>query len=477
MLLINLVSFGQVKVWEKRIPLLNVDGITGLIDEKSGNVDLLFSSGLNVTPIQIDSVFDGYSSGWKTSLGNKVHLPKPLGSKDFLGQINNEEGLTLFYGNPTVSDIGYVSLDFKNKNSSSGSISFSLEDEKFAQSFSYQNEFYILTAVKNSNKMNLYVFHSATDYEKQELDFSGITLLSPMDNIIDLYDFLKSESSGLIKLSVTMSLDAIDQNLPISLSSISNKANLYFSGENVHITLDDRKKNTVVLSISLRDYKTGFKQFKFPDMDCKEFGNSTMNSFVFDDNLYQLSVCSAGLTVKIYDLESGSLVKSFYASEDDEITFRNSDFFLEATNSFWGERGKVIVGNETSKILSKIRRGDAAIAVRKVDGAIEMKIGGYKVYQSSSPMGGGMPIGGGWSVGLTYKQTDERDYYFKTYLRPDSFEHIKSTRLSDDVQQIIGKVKAKEKFKNGTETIFSNGIDTYWAFYHQASLTLHLYKL
>lgn len=475
-LVISINVYCQTKIWEKRIPLKEINEIVALKDNKTGDYDFIFSNNTQITPIRVDASFENSKIGWITSKGRSMTVDKPADNQYFIGELFFEDQLTLFYGNELNKQFGLIQLDYETGIYKKGPVLINLEDEKFAQSFSHMGKFYLLTSVKNSSILNLYVYNSYTDVKKIELDYSEIKYSSSYRDDVTLHNLLKEETNGL-KLNVQLSLAKVDQNLPIPLSLTSNRCNLYKSQDRVYLTIDNRAKSTTVLSFSLLDYDISTFVFDGQGIESTAMsGDKTINSYVLNEKLFQLVVTPKELLLLVYDLNNGQLLKSYGALREEEINFRNSDFYLEATNSFWGERAKRISGDETKKIISKIRKGDAALVVREVSEKLELKIGGYRQITNNVSGMGGIPIGGGIFLSSSYRVSDEQDYFFKSYLDPVTLNHEPIEQI-EGVPSIIGNLKTSLKLKDVVETIFSDGEKTFWCYYDTLTSIFHLYEI
>ena len=142
-------------------------------------------------------------------------------------------------------------------NSENKTYTLPLKDEKFVQNFSQNGKFYIMTVLKNSDKLKLYAFDIDGKLEEKTIDLTGFRFFKS--------DYQKTTMYGLLGESyyateLPYSIQKIRPENPTSLVESSKKRKCYSNGNAIVITFDPNIDYTQLITINLESF-TAKEQF------------------------------------------------------------------------------------------------------------------------------------------------------------------------------------------------------------------------
>ncbi|OOV16856.1 hypothetical protein [Flavobacterium sp. LM4] len=196
-----------------------------------------------------------------------------------------------------------------------------LKNEKVIQKFSQDENFYILTVLKNSDIFKLYIFDSEGNYTEKMITTEGFHFFTSDYKKSDLYTAF---SESLLPFEAPFSLQNITVENQTSLIDAAKKRKCYFNNKQLVITLDTNIDFTQMILIDLQSFTATEKMIKKQYLvGDRKFLNS--NSFYFDNKLYQLKTSSGIIYFTIKDLED-NVLKEYFANSTKPIAFKNSEF-------------------------------------------------------------------------------------------------------------------------------------------------------
>lgn len=417
LLLNSFFSFSQEMVKEFDLKLEKKRDFFQVVNENKKEVILFLNDKEKVTSIRFDEKFN-----IKDSLSST--RPEKM-YEEIIGYSQNENDYFVFWGSKDRKKINSQYFNFTTKETKTTSVSLELKKEKIIKELTINNVFYLITIVKNTSIIKFYISDNNGSLNEKTLDLSHLEFRNIYDKPADLYTVLTDESSE-------PSFQNIANDSPPSLALSAKTYKIYtYSPNEIIFTLDNTAKATQVLRINLQNYTSDLKFITQPKTQRGEYGSLIFksNSFLIDNKIIQLKTNAFVLFVTISDLYDNK-IKEYKVLHDQEIDFKNSDFFQESN----GINNQKTIEN-TEKFLRKIHNYPS-ISSYNLNGIYYTSIGSSvdKSHASGGGMGaagigmgaGGMvPVyyGGGYTVEnlVSYK---DKIVFYTNCLFDSNFNHV-----------------------------------------------------
>lgn len=300
-----------------------------------------------------------------------------------IGYNENKSCINLFWTSSNHKDLFIQQFNFDKLNSEDKTHSLPLKDEKYLQSFSQNGKFYILTVLKNSDKLKFYVFDTNEKFEEKTIDLTGFKFFKS--------DYQKTTLYGMFgefhnNSELPFSLQKINPENLTSLVESSKKKKCYSIDKTIILTLDNNIDYTQLITLNLESF-TAKEQFvkKPPIAGDRLFLNS--NSFLIDNKLYQIKSSSSQLIMTVKDLDD-NLIKSYEASEANPIIdFKNSNIIQEN-----GKLSNKRILETSAQFIRKTNNLNAGISCYTLNSNYLVTIG--SVSEQQQQVGTGAIVGG-----------------------------------------------------------------------------------
>ncbi|HWS60956.1 MAG TPA: hypothetical protein VN182_08510, partial [Flavobacterium sp.] len=268
-------------------------------------------------------------------------------------------------------------------NSENKTYTLPLKEETFVQNFSQNGKFYIMTVLKNTDKLKLYVFDTDGKLEEKIIDLTGFVFFKSDYQKTTMYGKLQEQFIGS---EFSFTLQIIRPESPTSLVESSKKRKCYSNGNTIVITFDSNLDFTQLITINLDSFTAKEQYIKKPDIQGeKTFQNS--NSFLIDNHLFQIKTSSSQLFLTVKDLDD-NLIKSYEASNENPIIdFKNSNYVQEN-----GGPSKTRILDTSSQFIRKTNSLNSGISCYKLNDNYLVTIG--SVSQEQQQAGTGAMVGG-----------------------------------------------------------------------------------
>lgn len=325
LLLTSLYSFAQEIVSSTALDLKKNSAVFQITNPVKNTVELFIRDSLKIKAINLNE---------KMQIADSISAqrPNPKIYTNIIGYNSSNGSTRLFWSSNNYEAIFTQLFNFNSRETITKEYKLILKNEKVIQEFSQNDNFYILTVLKNSDSFKLYIFDTEGNYTEKMITSEGFHFFTSDYKKSDLY---AAFAESLLPFEAPFSLQNITVESPTSLIDAAKKRKCYFNNKQIVITLDTNIDFTQVLLIDLQSFtateKMVKKQFLVGD---RNFLNS--NSFYFDNKLYQLKTSSGIIYFTIKDLED-NLIKEYFANSTKPIGFKNSDFF-EQGGSLRGKR-------------------------------------------------------------------------------------------------------------------------------------------
>jgi len=379
-----------------------------------------------------------------------------------LGNTYHDKNYTLFFTNENKTKFSVKSINIINKQSKFKELDLKLKGEEFLESISYNNKLYIITIKRKSSKLYIYEFVDDQTGVKKEIDLSKERFSKSFKTLF----YVLFHTNSALKEKIV--LNKIDHKNPNSIDLVSFPNKIYCYNNTIYITMDVYDEYTKVISIDLTNFKSNVIDYPFAEVDCAYDLGIRSNSYLFENNIYQISGCKKELYFSIADIKNGSKYKEWRYKKDDAIDLKNTPLIQLGGAFHKNENYKEL--DETKQILKKIEDGNIGISVYKPKEDIEVTIGGYaKLFTKEligvALMGFAAGVGGTPNIGPSNNNyysnptmysfqnyAHARSVYFKSLFN-QNLDHIKGN-VSDNAFDKI-RIFANENANNfSVVTIF-----------------------
>lgn len=414
---------------------------------------------------------------------NSYKCPRPSGKyKILIGSTIDSGSYYLYFSNNRKKEFLVKSLNVDNSTSTERKLDFKLKNEEYIESIDYMNDLYVLTRTKLPSIYKIRLFKADKLVTCKELDLSEVINNEMIPNKFadELYDDVESEPK--------FDFQRIKIENPNPLDLTSNDSKIYCYNHNIVLSLDKEENETSLIFINLNDYTVVNKKFKHGDFRIKNNQRTLSNSYIYNDQLYQLKISKSELCFTVHCIKTNSLIKQYYANSEEDINFKNTPLILrkDIGGKDFTERNL----GKTKQILKKLITGAIGISVYPIGDKLEVQLGGIKecyptgnmlIAGLSGAIGGAIISGGRYIYVPDYTMysysnyANSRSVYFKCLLNNRNLNYIPGKiglNPFDKIKQFV----IKNKIPATTQTIFK--IDNYFVFgyYSDKSKKYYLHK-
>lgn len=370
--LCSFTSFSQDIVSSAAVNLKNNRDVFQTVNNNKKEVTLFVSDKIKVKAIHLNE---------KMQIVDSISAERPNTRTytNMIGYNISNDNTRLFWSSNDYEDIFTQLFDFNSRKTTTKEYSLILKNEKVLQKFSEDDNFYILTVVKNSNNFKLHIFDNEGNYKEKIIALQGFHFFKSDYKKTDLYGVL---GENLLPFEVPFSLKNINVENPTSLTDAANKRKCYFNKKQIVITIDTNSDYTQAIIVDLEKFSAVEKIIRNPTIAITNpdgFGNfQNSNSFFIDNKLYQIKSSSDTFHFTIKDLDN-NLLKEYVATADGPIDFKNSEIYQEG-GDFGGKR----ILENSSQFIRKINNLNSGIACYHIGQNTLITFGGVSAIQQST---------------------------------------------------------------------------------------------
>ncbi len=426
--LISSSLFSQNKITEFKNSLKTstseIKDVIPIVNNNNGDIAYFIADAKNVYAYKLNNQF---------TLQHKLSSEKKRRKfKILIGYSISENGnYTAYLTNKNKNKFLMVNFSFKDKKTTSKEFKLNYSSEKFIQTVSINNKFYLLSTRSGINGLFLYEFDSDGNMKKNNIETLHLSFISKYGKKIKVGD--------LLTLTYNQNdITKIDETVPNVIEIVADHKKMYIRDNNIIFTFDNNKSLTQALIINLNTLKATSKTFTKPLSKTKDSKKKT-NSFIYNDHIFVLASSKEELVLDINNYNSGKIQKKLSIFKDQPITFKNTPIIQEG--GFYSNRREL---EKTKKFLRKINAGKIGVAARKINKNYQITLGGYTLQQSGGMMMGGMV--GGMIGGIAVASIGNATVFFN----PIQFSYnasmnTKSTRIeclfNTNFQHINGEIE------------------------------------
>jgi hypothetical protein len=465
-LLITTFSFSQELVKSIPIKIAKKSEVFQVVDQEKKQVLLFFSNKDGVKTLLFDNNLE-----FQDSLsGNRPYQEYD----DIIGYSISNNKYYSYWASSNNKEIAYQCFDFENKKIDFKTYQLEFTKEKPIEKITVNNIFYLITILKNTSKLNFYVFKDG-QMEKKTIDLSDKRFIDDENKRTDLWSILNVSTA----FEPALSIQNILSETPPSLTFSANKRKAFTNGNNLIFTFDNNQNFTQMLNFNLSDFSVSQKSFPQPYLEQTEFNSTDCNSFLLKDKIVQMKINSDKMILSIKDLE-GTELKNFSLLADKEIDFKNSEIIQEN-----GRIKNTRILENSNQLLRKIYNQNPSISCYENENKIYLTLGSVSLVQNNNAIMYGGMIGGftgaliGAAISSNYSVNNlnsykDRKVVYVNCLFDNDFNHIDGAikKLSFDELRVFAD--KNDFFTN--ETVFKFNNFLYLGSYNGVTKNYSFYK-
>jgi hypothetical protein len=460
----------QLHVNNINIRLNSNKDVFQIIDHENQKVNLFLSDKYKVNSF----ILDNQMKPLDTLSGNRPEKKY----KDILGYSGNLYNPVIYWSDKQKNKILSQTFNFIERKCYLKEFDIKIKEkgEVFLEQFTENNKFYILV-LSEKNHLKLYCLYNESIIEK-EFDLSKTNNGNELINISSIFD----KSSFDLSFEEPKTITKIISDFPVSLSESAKRRKLYIRNNQLILTFDVSNGFTNLIIINLDNFLFTLEKIQKPTIDNVKEENIKSNSFILDDNIFQIIVCSKQLILSVKNLD-GNNIKEFKINDTDDFKINNTPF-IRQSNGFEREL------ETTEQFLRKIVRSNFGISLLKQNEKIIAKIGCISADASGgymAPMN--MSVGGGTfntpAGSVSFQPINHQFNNFYSYgskrsiytdcLFDKNFNHI-NEKISDLTYDKISKFKEGFEANISCETVFKIFNTYIFGYYDESFGAYRLYK-
>ncbi|EJG01627.1 hypothetical protein [Flavobacterium sp. F52] len=376
LLLFSLISFSQELVYYTPLELKKHRDVLPIVNNDK-EVTLFVSDKIKVKAIRLNE---------KMQIIDSISSERPDKKKfaEMIGYNSTNSNARLFWASKDRGLILSQFYDFKTRKISTQELTLFIQNEQVLQGFSYNDNFFILTIVKETSILKLHVFDQDGDHKTQTIDLSNFRFYKKDYTKTSLYGIFEE---SLQAFEAPFSLQNINSETPTSITDGAKKRKCYIDNNELIITLDSNVDYTQIFIIDLKNYTAKEKIINKTIIMNESRATLNSNSFYFDKKLYQMksSPNSFFFTIKDFD---GNVLKEYNVTPDTPINFKNSEIYQEG-GDFGGKR----ILETSSQFIRKVNKLNSGISCYNIRDNTLITLGSVsELKQGSSQIfiGGGL---------------------------------------------------------------------------------------
>ncbi len=398
--------------------------------------------------------------------------PKSL-LKNIKKAINTSENEYIFLlSNNQHKSFGLLKINSGEKSIKILTDSIKFNTDKYLLTIKNNNQIYVITIKENQSDLNIHKINADGSLKSMRYKLANEDFFDKQNNKVSLYEALLNRVNYLDP--GRLALEYIDTSIPNSLEKTSKKTKLFVDGNKIMLLLDQSVKFSQIITIDLDS--NSYKVDTIKKVVLSNYTYVRSNSFIFENNLYQLVASKDRMKFSITNISSKKVLKEIHLNQNDSITFKNAPIVQEGgTYTDYREMEK------TQKFLRKIAVADVGVSVYKSNDNLQITLGGIKELKGA-PMGPGFGPAG--SIGTFMNFSTHTFYAFYSYVRSKStyikclfdknLSHISGEIRSNGFDRI--KAFKKEILDENTETIFKFNNRLIYGYYYPKHHAYYLRK-
>lgn len=447
---------------ELKLPVHSLTEHFSLID-KSGHIHYVYKLYDHVRHLEFDEDL--------TLLNDSEYNNTIISQQKIIGYEATDKGQIRIYVS-TNNKRNFTVLTLFENTLNIANIDLKLKGEKPIKTINYNNNFYLLSINKGSSTINVYIFDGKY-IEKKVYPFNTEVFLNWNNDVLPLSEVITKQN-----------IEFIEPNIPLPIEQTSSPIKIYPHKDNLILTLNHRREETKILALNLSDSSSKVKTIAMPNLKLTEANARRVNSFIFQNKLFQVSAAPKAMSFQITNIESLENISHYSFTEDEPIPFKNSPIYQEA-NLLSNDKTKEI--EKTKKFLRKISNTDLGIAVYQTNNILNISIGGTKELNTDANgiVTAGILFGAIGaavyasisSTSRTYDlYTNSKSVYVKSLFSAQSFQNIDGKASKNSFDKIRDYIHKQDLKRTNFGNIIKNNHGFIFSYYLKKNKQLTLVK-
>lgn len=372
--------------------------------DNNQDIHLFFTNSTAVARLKYNNQFEFIEKG-NFPKSNYTHNKE----HGFLVDTNNS--IHLYFSRPDYRSFLILSIT-EDGESSEKIIDLDIENEKVIDAFALNNDFHVLTYAKKSSLINRYTIND-DKFQKITYDLYSKGFCEKINGICDLKEVFKKQEIQFISPEVPAVIGQAVKRLKLFPSTEKNQ---------VQISSDHRLGSTLIITLQLDDNSFNLRYYGNDYNNFKANTRRRSNSFLFNNNLFQILASKRKGMIFIKDLSNNKVLKKFEFNKESNIYFNNSEIYQDnGSFSLSSERIR-----DTKVFLNQITSGRIGLVANDFNEKTIMIFGGISTYTTPVGPGIGIPIASFGSANLFMSAfgsvKNSKATYTRSLLNNESFE-------------------------------------------------------
>ncbi len=373
--LISFHSFSQEMIKSLDLKISKNADVFQVVEEDKKQVSLFFNHKKNAKAIRFDN---------QLNLIDSLSAERPPKDyDDVVGYSITNNKYYSYWSSSNNKHFAAQCFDFDAKQVSLKTFDLEFVKEKPIEKITIKNIFYLITIVRNTSILNIYVFKDG-QMQKKSLDLSDKTFVSWENKRVPLWDVLNESYT----IQPALAIQNILTETPPSLVFSANKRKAYIKDDNLLLTFDNTRSFTQILTLNPSNSTFSQKSYPSPYFEETEFNTPNTNSFLMGDKLIQMKSNPTKMIIEIKDLED-NVLKSFVVAQDKEIDFKNSEIIQEN-----GKISNTRILDKSNQLLRKIENLTPSLSCYSFNDKNYLTLGSVSIPQNNNAVAYGAMLGG-----------------------------------------------------------------------------------
>jgi hypothetical protein len=379
------------------------------------------------------------------------------GSHRLAGSSQEEGNYSLYFSSSDHTEYSVATFDYAHRAVGKHTVKLpDLKKDEYAGAVGYRNWFFVFSVVKKTSTLRVYRIDGAGQYTDYRYDFQEGNFGPEKGD--KLYDVFK-----------TTTLHVIDNEVSNIIERTQYRNKLYCAGDNLFITLDNQLYQTWVITLDLPRMAATLVSYDQAKLDYGTTMTGSSASYIHRGVLYQLKLCPQDMVLQLHDLATGKKIRSFRATDKEEISFLNTPIILSKSERVAGSGSREL--SETSQFLRKASKGGLGLCAWTTPAGIEVTVGCYQentVDSTPFSMLPGIPdrvVQTKVRENSPLAHTFSRAVHFKSLLNSSTYEH-QSGVLGRNVFDRMGEFMEGLDGQTGAELVLRRNQYCLLGYYH-----------
>lgn len=363
-LLILCIPFGYAQdiASALNIPLKHERDVFQITDDYNKKVTFILSDYKTVNAFLLDE---------KLQIIDSIKTEKEESSyNNIIGYAKEKNQVKIVWSNIYNKKLYVQNFDFAAKKANGKIIELSYDKERIIQKFHYNNKFYIVTSIKNTNELKFYLFDNSDVIIEKKVNMDGFKFYLSNFQKSTLYGVL---GENMMPFEPSFALQHIDTDSPVSLTYASKKRKSYLNKGTFTITFDTNQAYTSMISVDLNDFTASEKIFKSDYLPSADYEKPKSNSFLIDDKLFCVKNNNTQFIFTIKNMNN-EVLNEYKIFSGHDIACKNSN-----VNSSVNDTKKF-----TEQFIKNIDYLNCGVSAYKLNGEYKLTIGGVSEVKDNS---------------------------------------------------------------------------------------------